>query len=62
MYVYRNESIGAGVKMPVTLDGKAMGSTAAKTYLYAEVEPGQHKITSEAENTEATPADWASPK
>jgi hypothetical protein len=51
LYVYRNESMGAGVKMNVTLDGKPLGSTAAKTYLYAEVEPGQHKLSSEAENT-----------
>ncbi|MFP3500982.1 DUF2846 domain-containing protein [Burkholderia sp. SIMBA_062] len=50
IYVYRNESIGGAVKMPVTLDGKILGHTAAKTYLYSEVEPGRHQLISKAEN------------
>jgi hypothetical protein len=62
LYVYRNEAMGAGVKMPVTLDGKSLGSTAAKTYLYAEVEPGQHKLTSEAENTSELTVDTVAGK
>ena len=62
LYVYRNESMGAGVKMSVTLDGKALGNTAAKTYLYAEVEPGQHKLTSEAENTSELTVDTVAGK
>lgn len=52
LYIYRNESMGAGVKMDVEVDGKAIGRTAAKTYLYTEVEPGTHSITSKAENTD----------
>lgn len=51
LYVYRNESMGAAVKMPVTLDGKMVGQTAAKTYFAFEVEPGKHKLTSVGENT-----------
>jgi Protein of unknown function (DUF2846) len=43
IYVYRNENMGAAIKMPVALDGKILGDTAAKTYLYTEVEPGSHK-------------------
>ncbi|KWO50026.1 DUF2846 domain-containing protein [Burkholderia territorii] len=50
IYVYRNESMGGAVKMPVTLDGKILGDTAAKTYLYSEVEPGHHQLISKAEN------------
>jgi hypothetical protein len=50
VYVYRNESMGAGVKMSVTLDGKPIGDTAAKTYLYEEVVPGDHQLVSSAEN------------
>lgn len=51
VYIYRNESMGAAVKMDVELDGKPIGQTAANTYLYKEVVPGKHTITSKAENT-----------
>lgn len=51
IYVYRNESMGAAVKMDVAIDGKPLGQTAAKTYLYTEVPAGQHKLTSKTENT-----------
>lgn len=37
IYVYRNESMGAGVKMPVTLNGKPVGQTVAKSYLMLAV-------------------------
>ncbi len=50
IYVYRNESMGAAVKMPVTLNGKPMGATGAKTFLLAEVPPGKHILVSKAEN------------
>lgn len=50
IYVYRNESIGAGVKMEVDLDTTQIASTAANTYLLLAVSPGRHTITSHAEN------------
>lgn len=50
VYIYRNESMGASVKMDVALDGNPIGQTVAKTYLYKEVKPGKHTITSMAEN------------
>ena len=50
IYVYRNESMGAAIKMPVAVNGKLVGDTAAKTYLLLEVAPGQHTITSKTEN------------
>jgi hypothetical protein len=52
VYVYRNESMGAAVKMDVSLDGAPLGQTGAKTYLYKDVTPGKHTISSKAENTE----------
>ncbi|WP_432239394.1 DUF2846 domain-containing protein [Herbaspirillum robiniae] len=52
VYIYRNESMGAGVKMDVSVDGQPVGQTAAKTYLYKELAPGKHVITSAAENTD----------
>lgn len=50
IYVYRNENFGGAVTMNVFLDDRNMGQTVAKSYLVADVEPGNHKITSTAEN------------
>lgn len=57
VYIYRNESMGGAVKMDVALDGKPIGQTAAKTYLYKEVTPGKHTISSTAENTDTVEID-----
>ena len=51
IYVYRNETFGAAIAMPVSLDNKLVGRTAAHTYFLLEVEPGTHEITSLTENT-----------
>jgi hypothetical protein len=53
VYVYRNESIGTAIKMDVILDGQPIGQTAAKTYLYKEITPGKHSVTSRSENTDS---------
>ena len=50
LYVYRNESMGAAIRMAVELDGKEIGKTAANTYLIASVSPGKHSLVSKAEN------------
>ncbi len=47
IYVYRNETLGAALKMPVTLDKKHIGDTASKTYFVLEVAPGKHTLTSQ---------------
>ena len=57
VYVYRNESMGGSVKMDVAVDGVAIGQTAAKTFLYKEVTPGKHTISSKAENTDTVEID-----
>lgn len=53
IYIYRNESMGAAVKMDVAIDGKVAGQTAAKTYFALEVPPGKHILISKAENDSA---------
>lgn len=57
IYVYRNETIGAGVRMDVQIDGANVGQTAANTYLYQEVAPGRHTVASTAENTDTVEVD-----
>jgi hypothetical protein len=50
IYVYRNENFGGAVTMDVFLNDRPLGQTAAKTFLFAEVEPGVHKVLGKAEN------------
>ena len=50
IYVYRNESMGAAIKMPVALNGRLVGDTAARTYLLLEVPAGSHTVVSKTEN------------
>lgn len=57
LYIYRNERMGGAVKMEVAIDGQPIGQTAKNTYLYKEVTPGKHTVTSAAENTDALEVD-----
>ena len=50
IYVYRNETFGAAVKLDVDLDGRPLGETVAKSYFALEVTPGKHTVASRAEN------------
>ena len=50
IYVYRNEVMGAAIKMPVALNGRMVGDTASKTFLLLEVDPGSHTLMSKTEN------------
>ena len=51
IYIYRNENFGGAIPMEVTINGKIVGHTAAKTYFHFNVDPGEYKIESHAENT-----------
>lgn len=57
IYIYRNESFGSAIKLTVEMDGRVIGETAAKTYLYKEVTPGKHTLVSHAENTNTLEVD-----
>ncbi|MDR2081718.1 MAG: DUF2846 domain-containing protein [Campylobacteraceae bacterium] len=50
VYVYRNEFIGAAIKMNVFVDDKFIGQTAAHTYHYVEIAPGRHIFKGSSEN------------
>jgi hypothetical protein len=52
LYVYRYENFGGAVKMEVEVNNKPLGTTAAKTFLYTELHPGEYTVTSHAENTD----------
>jgi hypothetical protein len=57
LYVYRNESIGGGVKMTVDLDGSSLGNTGPETFLYTPIPEGTHTIVSQAEDASAVTID-----
>ncbi len=50
LYIYRNETFGAAIKMPLLVDGMAVGDTVAHSYILKQVTPGSHTITSKSEN------------
>ncbi len=54
IYLYRNESFGGGVAVPVTLDGKNVGSTGPYTYFKWVVEPGKHVVVSNPKDGKPT--------
>ena len=57
LYVYRNEHMGGAMMMKVSINGKEVGRTGAMTYLYQELTPGRHKLTSHAENEDSLELD-----
>jgi len=57
IYVFRNETMGAAIKMDVSIDGQTVGQTAANTFLYKEVAPGKRTVVSKAENTDTLELD-----
>lgn len=56
LFIYRNQKIPL-VWTDVRLDGTPLGNTSAMTYLYTPVAPGNHVITSNAENTDTLELD-----
>lgn len=57
LYIYRNDAVGALVRVDVKLNGAPLGRTATQTYLYRELAPGKHKIESVSENDETLEVD-----
>ena len=58
IYVYRNESMGAAIKMPVVMNGKMVGDTGAKTFLLMDhdhdFEQANHDVVAEREDAIAS--------
>lgn len=50
VYVYRNEFMGAAIRMALEVDGKEIGKTSSKTYFALKLAPGKHSLVSKAEN------------
>jgi len=51
VYVYRNETLGAALSMPVTVDGKLAGNTGPNSYFKFDLQPGKHRVTSQGDGS-----------
>jgi hypothetical protein len=51
VYVYRNETMGAALSMPVTVDGKLAGTTGPHSFFKFELPEGHHTITSQGKES-----------
>jgi hypothetical protein len=47
IYVFRNETVPVPVRMKVLIDGKLVGETGPQTYIYAEVDSGNHRLSTD---------------
>lgn len=52
VYVYRNETLGAAISMPVTVDGKLAGTTGPNSYFKFDLPAGNHKFTSQGDGAQ----------
>lgn len=50
LYIYRNEHFGRAIPMTVSINGKVLGQTAAQTYFWLQLTPGQYNLDSHTEN------------
>ncbi len=47
VYVYRNETFGAAISMPVAVDGQRAGTTGPKSFFMFQLPEGSHTISSQ---------------
>jgi hypothetical protein len=51
IYIYRNETLGAALSMPITVNGKSIGSSGAKTFFKLDLPAGKHALTSQGDTS-----------
>ncbi|WP_421247010.1 DUF2846 domain-containing protein [Aeromonas sanarellii] len=51
VYVYRNETLGAALSMPVTVNGKLAGSTGPNSFFKFDLPEGKHTLTSQGDES-----------
>lgn len=51
VYIYRNETMGAALSMPVTVDGKLAGTTGPNSFFKLDLPEGKHVITSQGDES-----------
>lgn len=51
VYVYRNETLGAALSMPVTVNGKLAGTTGPNSFFRFILPSGEHILTSQGDES-----------
>ncbi|TAA46944.1 DUF2846 domain-containing protein [Corallincola spongiicola] len=51
VYVYRNETLGAALSMPVTVNGKLAGNTGPNSFFKFDLPAGEHELTSQGKES-----------
>ncbi len=51
IYVYRNETLGAALSMPVTVDGKLAGTSGPNSFFRFILPEGEHTLTSQGDES-----------
>lgn len=51
VYIYRDESFGSAIKIPISVNDKIIGQTAPHVFFNIALEPGQNKISCFGEST-----------
>lgn len=54
VYVYRNETLGAALSMPVTVNGMLAGNTGPNSFFKFDLPAGEHKLTSQGTESQLT--------
>lgn len=54
VYVYRNETLGSALSMPVTVNGKLAGNTGPHSYFKFDLPAGSHTLTSQGTESKLT--------
>lgn len=54
VYVYRNETLGAALSMPVTVNGKLAGETGPNSFFKFDLPAGSHTLTSQGDTSKLT--------
>ncbi len=49
LYIYRDTSLGAALTKAVYVDDELIGKSASMTYFYKQVQPGDHKLSTQSE-------------
>lgn len=49
VYIFRDSNFGAALTKMLYIDDQSIGASAAKTYFYREVKPGEHKLSTQTE-------------
>lgn len=54
LYIFRDSVLGPVLKKTVKIDNEVVGETAANTYFYRVISPGQHVLATESEFSDNT--------